>query len=147
DLAAIRQFLAEYEASPATHRSYKKELERLVLWAVLQRGKPLSGLDREDLAAYAEFLADPQPAGVGCGRRRGVRGTRFSPGWRPFVGPLSPSARRTALHIVNSLLTYLVEARYLAGNPLALLRDRRHSRPEPGSRLRVLQRSLDDEQW
>src|SRR5579883_2773030 len=122
DLAAIRVFLHEYGASPRTQAAYRKEIERLVLWAVLQRGRALSSLTREDFLAYEEFLRDPQPAARWCGPRRGRAGARFSAGWRPFVGPLGAVSRRTALTIVNSFLNYLVQAAYLAGNPLGLLR-------------------------
>jgi site-specific recombinase XerD len=145
DAAAVRQFLAEYTLSPATARTYRKEVERLLLWAVVQRGKPLSSLNRDDFVAYAAFLADPQPAALWCGPRRSRQGTADG-GWRPFVGPLSPAARRSALTIINSLMTYLVHARYLAANPLSLVRQRtRHA--ETMARHAVLQRVFDDMQW
>lgn len=145
DLGALRLFLAEYEASPATQRAYRKEVERLLLWAVLERRKPLSSLNREDLAAYAAFLGAPSAAW--CGPRRGRAGARHSPGWRPFVGPLSESARRTALCIVNSLLTYLVQAGYLVGNPLGLLRQRDRIGAPAASRRQVAERCFTPAEW
>ena len=45
--------------------------------------------------------------------------------WRPFVGPLSESAVLTAMAAINSLMRYLVDAGYLLGNPLGLIRQRR----------------------
>ena len=53
---------------------------------------------------------------------QGQKPARDSPPWRPFAGPLSPSSQRQALSILNALLLWLVEAGYLAGNPLALSR-------------------------
>lgn len=148
DVTAVRLFLEEYKNSPATQRSYRKECERLLLWALLERGKALSSLNREDFAAYGEFLADPQPASRWCGPRRGRAGARLTEGWRPFVGPMSPSARRTALVIINSMMTYLVQANYLAANPLALIRQRhRFGSPMQQSRRQILQRCFDDTQW
>ncbi len=36
----------------ATHRSYRKEAERLLLWAILEQGKPPSSLTVEDTNAF-----------------------------------------------------------------------------------------------
>ncbi len=148
DVEAVKQFLNEYLSSAATYRAYQKEVERLLLWSVVQLQKPLSSLTREDFSHYAEFLSNPQPAELWCGPKRGRKGARFSPGWKPFVGPLSPLARKTALVIINSLFNYLVQAGYITGNPLALMRQR-HKTPEHvrGHKYNVMQRALDHEQW
>jgi len=57
------------------------------------------------------------------------------------VGPLSASSQRQAAVILNALFTWLVNAGYLARNPLALSRERRRR-----SAPRVT-RYLDDEMW
>ena len=36
----------------ATQRAYRKEAERLILWAIVERGKALSSLNTEDAVAY-----------------------------------------------------------------------------------------------
>ena len=59
DIEAVSAWLAEYADTPHTLRSYRKEVERLLLWATRARGKALSSLTREDLLAYEAFLADP----------------------------------------------------------------------------------------
>ncbi|MEI2783754.1 MAG: hypothetical protein V9H25_21990, partial [Candidatus Competibacter sp.] len=59
DLEAVQAWLAEFRDSPQTLRNYRKEAERLLLWALLERGKPLSGLTREDCILYENFLTDP----------------------------------------------------------------------------------------
>ncbi|MBP0630547.1 tyrosine-type recombinase/integrase [Cupriavidus sp. AcVe19-1a] len=124
DLAALTAWLARYADSPATVSAYRREVERLLLWAALQLGKPLSSLTHEDLLVYERFLADPQPAArwVLAGSKKLGRG---HPDWRPFAGPLSPASVRHALVILNALFAWLTEAGYLAGNPLALARRRR----------------------
>ena len=96
----------------ATQRSYRKEAERLLLWSVLERGKALSSLDEQDIAAFMRFLASPPPAW--CGPRANPR---WSPLWRPFEGPLSPSAQRQALVTLHGLFASLVRKRYLRTNP------------------------------
>lgn len=124
DLAAIAAWLARYANSPATLQAYRREIERLVLWATVQRGKPLSSLTHEDLLAYEHFLSDPQPAGrwVLAGQKKLARS---HPDWRPFAGPLSPSSMRQAMVILNACFAWLTEAGYLGGNPLSLARRRR----------------------
>ncbi|KJK22968.1 integrase [Burkholderiaceae bacterium 16] len=140
DLAAVTAWLARYADTPATVSAYRREVERLLLWAVLQLGKPLSSLTHEDLLVYERFLADPQPAArwVLSGSKKLARS---HPDWRPFAGPLSPASVRHALVILNALFAWLTEAGYLAGNPLALARRRRApSRPR-------ITRYLSHELW
>ena len=123
DLAAVAAWLARYAGVPGTVATYRKEAERLILWAILQHGKPLSSLTHEDLLLYERFLADPQPAWrwVMASRKKLARS---SPDWRPFAGPLSPTSVRHAMTILNALFAWLVQAGYLAGNPLSLARRR-----------------------
>lgn len=127
DLEAIRAWLARFADKRTTFDSYRKEAERLLLWSLVQLGKPLSSLTHEDCLRYQRFVADPQPAatwvanaGVGGGRKH----ARGDPRWRPFHGPLSAASIRQAMVILNVLFSWLVQAGYLAGNPLALSRQR-----------------------
>jgi site-specific recombinase XerD len=99
------------------------------VWSVLLMGKPLSSLTHEDLLVYQHFLADPQPAArwtADGGRKH----PRHDPRWRPFYVPLSGSSQRQAMVILNVMFAWLVQAGYLAGNPLSLSRQRaRRARP------------------
>ncbi|MAY92565.1 site-specific integrase [Haliea sp.] len=143
DLQAIRVWLDEFADSPQTYRNYRKEAERLLLWAVTQRQKPLSGLMREDFQAYQAFLADPQPAMYWCG----PRAPRYSEQWRPFQGPLSASSQRQALIVVNALLSYLVDGGDLKANPLSLVRRRNRTlRPDVAEAFSQ-ERYLDQATW
>ncbi|WP_019025503.1 MULTISPECIES: tyrosine-type recombinase/integrase [unclassified Thioalkalivibrio] len=127
DLAAIQEFLAEYTDSPSTLRSYEKECVRLVVWAAEERGKSISDLTPEDIRCYEEFLKDPQPRSKWCGPKKPrvlADGSR-NPEWRPFIGGLSPSSRRTALVVVAAMYAFLVDANYLAATPFAVRRSAR----------------------
>src|SRR3990167_407381 len=70
DLQAIQSWLAEFDESPQTQRSYRKEAERLLLWSLIEKQRPLSSLTRDDLRHYQHFLSDPQPTDRWCGQRR-----------------------------------------------------------------------------
>ncbi len=140
DRSAVLAWLARYADSPATLASYRKEAERLLLWCVLQRRAALSDLTHEDWLVYQRFLADPQPAARWV-MAPGQKPPRNSPDWRPFAGPLSPVSQRQAMSVLNALMTWLVAAGYLAGNPLALSR-----RPRQMASARVT-RFLPFEHW
>lgn len=122
DLEAVRAWLARVADTRTTFENYRKEAERLLLWSIVQPGKPLSSLTHEDLLAYQRFLADPQPRErwVATGRKF----PRDDPRWRPFHGPLAATSQRQAMVILNALFSWLVGAGYLAGNPLSLSRQR-----------------------
>lgn len=123
DLQAIQAWLARFVDTPTTFANYRKEAERLYLWAVFQQGKPISSLTHEDFLVYQRFLLDPQPREqwVAGGGKKHPRGDAR---WRPFYGPLSPASQRQAMIILNVMFAWLVEAGYLAGNPLSLSRHR-----------------------
>ncbi|HEV2524260.1 MAG TPA: tyrosine-type recombinase/integrase [Gammaproteobacteria bacterium] len=118
DLEAVQTWLAEFDDSPQTKRTYRKESERLLLWALIEKRKALSSLTRDDLRDYQSFLEQPQPATRWCGPRK----LRSDPNWRPFEGALSAESIAHAITIINALFNYLVEAGYLSGNPLGLMR-------------------------
>jgi integrase len=108
----------------------------------VQLGKPLSSLAHEDLLLFKVFLTDLQPAS----RWVSANGGKYPRGdarWRPFNGPLSTASQRQALIILNVMFTWLVDAGYLRGNPMALLR-RRGKRAAPRI-TRYLSISLWDE--
>ena len=135
DLDAIHSWLSLKDGNASTYNAYKKELERLLLWAVLERGKAVSSLNTDDCKAYIHFLktltsADHQwvtlaPAVKGQGR------------WKPFTyrlpktpagpadanpGPvqpalvLSPRSVNYARTVICSCLDWLVRQQYLKHN-------------------------------
>jgi len=142
DHAAILAWLASKRAAvdgsqSSTQRSYRKEAERILLWAILEREKALSSLSVEDAGAFMDFLAAP-PARW-CGSRYHQR---WSPLWRPLEGPLSPVARRQTVIILRSMFAFLVEQNYMVGNPFGGVALPREGKRELGSR-----RTLTFEQW
>ena len=143
DREAIGAWLASHAAAPAggplsaTQRSYRREAERLLLWAVLERKKALSSLGDDDVARYRLFITDPPSAW--CGPRHHQR---WSPMWRPLERGLSPAALRQSFVILRSLFDFLTQQRYLAVNAFA-------AAPLPAITQRPLGegRSLTFTQW
>ncbi len=138
DLHAVRSWLEGRQGH--TLRAYRREAERLLLWAAIVRSKPLSALTRDDLLAYIEFLRDQQPRDQWCGPRNTPRD---NPAWRPFEGPLSDAAIDHALSILSGLFAFLVSAGYLKANP-AMRLPRQHKR---SLRQQFGRRLLTPQQW
>jgi site-specific recombinase XerD len=133
DLDAINSWLSLKDDNAKTYQAYQKELERLLLWAVLARGKAISSLNTDDCRAYIKFLktlttADHawvtlQPANKNYGK------------WKPFYyrarksGPgqatdssdlpqrvLSAKSINYAKTVIASCMEWLVKQNYLKHN-------------------------------
>jgi integrase len=132
DYEAASAWLALQE-SGATQRAYRKEVERLILWAIVQRGRALSSLTTEDAVAYRTFLRHPTPRTRWVGPAR----PRSSPDWRPFTGDLSARSVAYALSVVGAMFRWLIQQRYLLANPFAGLKVRGASRSSSLANTRV----------
>lgn len=125
DLDAIKTWLDTLATKSAhTVVAYRREVERLLLWAVRERSKGLSSLDVRDAVAWLEFLANP-PAHWICQ----FRAARSDADWRPLRQSLSPRSAARALAAVNSLFGFLVAANYLVANPFASLQAKGDGKP------------------
>jgi site-specific recombinase XerD len=114
DYQAVQAWLSLHE-SAATLRAYRKEAERLILWAVLERGRAMSSLTVEDAVAYRAFLRRPSPASRWVGPAK----PRTSPEWRPFGGPLASRSVSYAVSVIGALYRWLMEQGYLLANPFS----------------------------
>ncbi len=114
DYEAVQAWLSLHE-SAATQKAYRKEAERLILWAVVERKRALSSLTTEDAIAYRSFLRHPTPRA----RWIGAAQPRSSPLWRPFAGDLSVRSVAYALSVLNALYRFLIEQRYVLANPFS----------------------------
>lgn len=135
DPEAVKAWLDERASdSRETLSAYRKEAERLMLWASAQ-GKCLSDLSREDYNAYWAFLADPGPGWISGPRRW----SRSSVKWRPFSGPLSETSIQFARRVIRNLVNFLVETGWFRQSPLT----RRAGKKEKASAGKVHSFSKD----
>ena len=112
--AALQGWLKQHESSPATHRAYAKEVERLCLWCLHVLHKPLLAVDAVDCAAYRRFLAQVpadwiEPTAL----------PRQHPAWRPFRGQLKAASQRHALVVVQALFKHLQGAGESTNQPVS----------------------------
>jgi len=132
DYEAIQAWLG-LQDSEATRRAYRKEAERLILWAILAQGRALSSLTTEDAVAYRQFLRKPTPKARWVGPAR----PRSAPDWRPFQGELSARSIAYALSVIGAMFRWLIEQRYVLANPFAGLKVRGANRRPPVETSRV----------
>lgn len=138
DLQAIDCYLYKFRHQEKTERAYRKELERFLLWCIYERAKPMSSVLTDDCEAYKDFLASPKPAWIG------PKAKRLSPDWKPFAGIPSPASQRYAVQAIRSFFGWLVNVRYLAGNPWITVGD-----PQVARRLNPMQidKALPNDLW
>ncbi len=110
DPDAIRKWLATLvDHSDATLDAYQRGVERLALWAVLERGLPLSALSTNDLMDFQAFLQDPPAHWV----QRGGPRMKSSKDWRPLRGPLRSAALMQTMAAVRAMYRHWRAAGYI----------------------------------
>lgn len=138
DYDAVHAWLALHE-SAATQRAYRKEAERLILWAIVERGKALSSLTTEDAVAYRAFVRHPAPRTRWVGPSR----PRSSAEWRPFAGGLSARSSSYALTVLGAMYRWLMQQRYVLANPFAGIKVRGATRAPSTAAMRA----FSDGEW
>ena len=162
DQEAVATWLAKYRDNKHTLDSYRREAERLLMWAQWI-GRDLPGLMVEDVLAYKAFLIDPQPVAQWClqteprllpdgkdnplwrqVRRvpRELESGEPNPAWRPFVSGLSAAAAKQSTTILFGLFEHLAAIGYLHANPL-----RAASKRATRTKKRGQERYFDDAAW
>jgi site-specific recombinase XerD len=126
DYEAVQAWLSLHEA-PTTQRAYRKEAERLILWAIVERHRALSSLTTEDAIAYRAFILAPSPRNRWVGSPR----PRHAPDWRPFARSLSARSAAYALSVLGALFRWLIEQRYVLANPFTGVKVRGRTRVAP----------------
>jgi len=91
---------------------YTREVERFMLWAVLERKTAMSSMQPADFVEYEAFLAAP-PAHW----RSRATVKRLSIQWRPMRGPLGPRSIVMAMKVVRMLYHDWLYAGYLRVDP------------------------------
>jgi site-specific recombinase XerD len=138
DLQAVNAWLSRYQEKAATQRSYRKEVERFLLWCAQELKKPLSSVNAPDCQQYRQFLQAvptnwiaPDPV------------QRTDPRWRAFRGQPSAASQKQALVILQTMFGGLVDAGYLVANPMRALMK---SFDLPPSKMDI-RRSFTEAEW
>jgi site-specific recombinase XerD len=115
DLQAVEAWFGSLaNVSQHTIKAYRQEVERFVLWSVLEKGKPISSLDALDAQSYREFLRSLPAHWI-----QSTRCNRSSTSWKPFRSQLNRTSILRSLAAVSSLFERLVATGYLRVNAMA----------------------------
>lgn len=140
DIQAVTEWLKIIGLKSAnTFDSYRRAVERLFLWAVMVKGKPLSSLAQSDFVDYAAFLRDP-PADW-CSRTPAMRGSKD---WRPLRGPMGESNIRQNFIAIGAMFRAWHKTGYLRINtvPEGIV-DSKFKKPKMNVRRSFTNQDLD----
>ncbi|MBK7424636.1 MAG: hypothetical protein IPJ48_16970 [Propionivibrio sp.] len=138
DLQAVNAWLGRYQEKPATQRSYRKEVERFMLWCAQELKKPLSSVTAPDCQQYRAFLQ-----AVPASWMQSMPVARTDVLWRAFRRQPSAASQKQALVILQTLFGGLVDAGYLVANPMRSLMK---SFDLPPSKMDI-RRSFTEAEW
>ena len=138
DRDAIDAYLYKFRGQEKTRRAYQKEIERFLLWCITVRKTPMSSILQEDCEAYKDFIEKIPDNWIGLKRKR------HEHDWRPFAGQLAPSSQRYSIQAIRFFFNWLVNVRYLGGNPWVTVAD-----PRVATKVQPIQidKALPEELW
>lgn len=110
------------EKSAHTQTAYRRAIERLILWAVHERGVALSSLNELDMQDFKEFLCHPPAHWVQDSKAGRDRKDKT---WRPLKGPLNEVSLNVTFAAVSAMYSHWMESRYTTLNPARKLIARR----------------------
>ncbi|MCV2402814.1 site-specific integrase [Marinomonas sp. C2222] len=167
DLQLALCFIYSYNGSQATFNSYRREVERLLLWSWNMANCPSTQLRREQIEEFIHFCATPPETWIGTKNvarfklQQGLRKPNNE--WRPFVAHISklefkngntPKAKqhsfsqaaiRATFSILSSYYGFLMQEDAVEQNPVALIRQKSKFIKKEVSRKQV--RRISNLQW
>lgn len=115
DLEAVQAWFGLLQAnSVATQTAYRRAIERLVLWALFEKGLELSSLATIDLIEFKDFLRSPPAHWV---QQQRVPLTKDAPAWRPLRGPLNDKSLKLTFAAISAMFGTWQASNYVTGNP------------------------------
>lgn len=167
DLQLALCFIYSYNGSNATFNSYRREVERLILWAWHTQQCTTTSLRREQIEEFIHFCMTPPENWIGTknvSRFKLHMGARIpNPSWRPFVAHvskldfkqgetplvkhhnLSQAAIRATFSILSSYYGFLMQEDAVQQNPVALIRQKSKFVKKEVTRKQV--RRISNLQW
>lgn len=163
DYARAADFLLEYRQPSATFNAYRREIERLCLWAWRIEARSVLELTREDITRFVEFLKSPPTSWIGTKTVARLRKDGDpNPDWRPFVVSVkkarlrdgasvsvdqyeaSQAQLKASMAILSSFYAMMVNDGVIPANPVIQIRQKsrfivKSSEPAPVRRLSRLQ--------
>lgn len=158
-------FLENYQGSPDTYNTYRRELERFCQWAWLIEKQTIFSIEPTQIHRYMEFVNAPPSHWVSDKNVAKFQGKseRFpNEAWRPFVKRVHKSQKRMTLKIpkrpqlankslasvlavLSTFYQFMQQQAMTRINPIALLRQKNRYIQKQQSTL--VTRRLTEKQW
>ncbi|MFT2112309.1 tyrosine-type recombinase/integrase [Marinomonas sp. 2405UD68-3] len=160
-------FIYSYNGSKATFNSYRREVERLLLWSWYVKSTPTTYLRRNEIEEFIQFCMSPPNEWIGTknvARFANTQGQRKqNDQWRPFVShvskmnfrngdipaqkdhSLSQAAIRATFSILSSYYGFLMQEDATQQNPVSLIRQKSKFVKKEVTRKQV--RRISNLQW
>lgn len=150
DWRITAHFLLNYKYSYETFKSYRRDVERFLLWYWIHHGMSLDHVHVGHVQKYIDFVQSiPREWCMSAHYRRYIDPEQQMPNpqWRPFIHNTTTKniQLKTLLAILSSYFQYLVDHDRLRKNPIKLLKQKRHL-VSHGTTDRVV-RKLSTTQW
>ena len=150
DWSLSAQFLLNYKYAYETYKSYRRDIERFLLWNWIVLQTPVSEIQVSHMQKYIDFVkAIPEHWTMKHHCRRYIDEDQalINELWRPFllIEPNKILNIKSMLAILSSYFNYLIDHDYIRKNPLKLLKQKRHLITHT-SNARVI-RKLSNDQW
>jgi site-specific recombinase XerD len=140
------RFLYSYNGSTATFNSYRREIERILLWSWHIHNSSILDLRREDIEQYISFCMNPSKSWIGLknvSRFKMKDGERIqNVDWRPFVVSVkkddvrkgtkptkkdyffTQSSVQATFSVLSSFYNFLIQEEVCTLNPVLLIRQK-----------------------
>lgn len=91
------------DKSPHTQEAYQRAIERLILWAIVEKKTALSSLNEADITEFRAFLRDPPAHWIQAPKTNELK---RAPAWRPLRGPLNKQSLLLTFSAVSAMFSH-----------------------------------------
>lgn len=130
DLRHVYMYLSAYDGSKQTFNSYRRDMERLIMWCWYVEGVTLKDLRTEHIRLFLEFVKSPPKDWIMDNQANRFIYGEPNPNWRPFryAGggtkikyKFSDSAYKAMLSTFSSFYLHVTTIGYMDVNPIQRL--------------------------
>ncbi len=148
DYEVFLLFIKQYAFSQDTYNSYRRDVERFLLWLWLVRKASLQQLDAETLLIYLHFFKNPPKSWQQQSRQVRIKKGFINSLWRPFMGgDKTPSQHsiKAMLAILRTFFQFCIDQDYIQKNPVAQMKQKRQHISQ--SQENTVLRRMNNRQW
>lgn len=129
ELVLSIQFLLAFRNSKDTYNTYRKEIEKLILWCWTVNKSSILGIDSRKAEEFVEFCASPPKEWIADSNYRRYENNEPSKKWRPFVSATkeykaSTNVIYSIFAAMNSFYDYLIEYGAATYHPFRSIRQK-----------------------